>query len=42
MTQANDAYTRMKMLHDNGSLPEMQWVEVQSKVAQARSQLEDR
>ena len=26
MTQANDALERMKMLHDNGSLPEMQWV----------------
>ena len=40
MAQANDALTRYKMLHDNGSLPEVQWVEVQSKVAQARSQLE--
>lgn len=39
MTQANDAYERYKMLHDNGSLPEVQWVEVQSKVAQAQSQL---
>ena len=28
------------MLHDNGSLPEVQWVEIQSKVAQAKSQLE--
>ena len=35
MTQANDALARYKMLHDNGSLPE-----VQSKVAQAKSQLE--
>ena len=40
MTQANDALERYKMLHDAGSLPEVQWVEVQSKVAQARSQLE--
>lgn len=40
MTQANDALTRYKMLHDNGSLPEVQWVEIQSKVAQAKSQLE--
>lgn len=39
MTQANDALQRYGMLHDNGSLPEVQWVEVQSKVAQARSQL---
>ena len=40
MTQANDAFERYKMLHDNGSLPEVQWVEIQSKVAQAKSQLE--
>ena len=40
MTQANDALERYKMLHDNGSLPEVQWVEIQSKVAQAKSQLE--
>jgi RND family efflux transporter MFP subunit len=40
MTQANDALQRYQMLHDNGSLPEIQWVEIQSKVAQAKSQLE--
>lgn len=40
ITQANDALVRFKMLHDNGSLPEVQWVEIQSKVAQAKSQLE--
>ncbi len=40
MTQANDALHRYQMLHDNGSLPEVQWVEIQSKVAQAKSQLE--
>lgn len=40
MTQANDALQRYQMLHDNGSLPEVQWVEIQSKVAQAKSQLE--
>ena len=40
MTQANDALERYKMLHNNGSLPEVQWVEIQSKVAQAKSQLE--
>ena len=40
MTQANDALQRYSMLHDNGSLPEVQWVEIQSKVAQAKSQLE--
>ena len=40
LTQANDALERYRMLHDNGSLPEVQWVEIQSKVAQAKSQLE--
>ena len=40
MAQANDALTRFKMLHDAGSLPEVQWVEIQSKVAMAKSQLE--
>ena len=40
MAQASDALERYKMLHDNGSLPEVQWVEIQSKVAQAKSQLE--
>jgi len=40
MAQANDALQRYGMLHDNGSLPESQWVEIQSKVAQAKSSLE--
>ena len=40
MTQANDALLRYGMLHENGSLPEVQWVEIQSKVAQAKAQLE--
>ena len=40
MAQASDALERYKLLHDNGSLPEVQWVEIQSKVAQAKSQLE--
>ena len=40
MTQANDALERFKMLHDAGSLHEVQWVEIQSKVAQAKSQLD--
>ena len=40
MAQANDALERYKLLHENGSLPEVQWVEIQSKVAQAKSQLE--
>lgn len=33
--QAEDAYARMKQLHDNNSLPEIQWIEVQSKLKQA-------
>ena len=37
LVQAEDAYRRMKELHDKGSLPEIQWVEVQSKLQQARS-----
>ena len=40
MTQANNALKRYGMLHENGSLPEVQWVEIQSKVAQAKSQLD--
>ena len=39
MAQAEDALQRYGMLHNAGSLPEVQWVEIQSKVAQARSQL---
>jgi RND family efflux transporter MFP subunit len=37
LTQAEDAYNRLKQLHDNSSLPEVQWVEVQSKLRQAQS-----
>lgn len=33
--QAQDAYKRMKLLHDNGSLPEIQWVDIQTKLSQA-------
>ena len=40
MAQANDALARYQMLHDAGSLPEVKWVEIQSKVEQAKSQLE--
>ena len=39
MAQAEDALQRYGQLHDAGSLPEVQWVEIQSKVAQARSSL---
>lgn len=37
LSQAEDAYGRMKELHDRGSLPDIKWVEVQSQVEQARS-----
>lgn len=40
MTQADDAYKRLKQLHDNNSLPDMYWVEIQSKVQQAEAALE--
>jgi len=40
MTQAQDAYDRMKVLHDRQSLSEMDWVEVQSRVQQAKSTLQ--
>lgn len=41
LEQAEDAYRRMKQLHDAGSLPEIQWVETQSrlKLAQAAEQM---
>jgi len=37
LEQAEDAYQRYGQLHDNNSLPEIQWVETQSKLRQARS-----
>ena len=37
LRQAEDAYERMKKLHDAESLPEIQWIEVQSKLEQARA-----
>lgn len=37
--QANDAYNRMKLLRDNNSLPEIKWVEIETKVAQAKQML---
>lgn len=39
LNQAEDAYTRMKSLHDKGSLPDIQWVEIQTKVSNARLML---
>ncbi|MDO4160846.1 MAG: efflux RND transporter periplasmic adaptor subunit [Prevotellaceae bacterium] len=35
--QAEDAYERMKQLHDNKSLPDIQWIDVQSKLKQAQA-----
>lgn len=35
--QAEDAWKRMKELYDKGSLAEIKWVEIQSKLQQARS-----
>lgn len=37
LEQAEDAYARMKELHEKGSLPEIQWVETQSRLRQARA-----
>lgn len=37
LEQAKDAYNRMKILHDANSLPDMKWVEVESKLHQAES-----
>lgn len=40
LEQAQDAYDRMKKLHDKGSLAEIKWIEVQSKLQQAKSVME--
>lgn len=37
LEQAKDAYQRLKQLHDNNSLPDIQWVEAESKLKQAQS-----
>ena len=37
--QATDAYNRLKEVHDNGSLSEIKWVEMQSNLQQAQSSL---
>ncbi|MBQ3959248.1 MAG: efflux RND transporter periplasmic adaptor subunit [Muribaculaceae bacterium] len=37
--QAKDAYDRMKILHDNNSLPEIKWVEVETRLHQAETAL---
>lgn len=40
LSQAQDAYARMKQLHDANSLPDIKWVEVESKLRQAESAAE--
>lgn len=37
LAQAQDAYDRVKMLYESKSVPEIKWVEVQSKLQQAKS-----
>lgn len=37
LEQAQDAYNRIKMLYDNQSVPEIKWVEVQTKLREAQS-----
>lgn len=39
-SQALDAYKRMKMIHDKGSLSDIKWVEAQSNLERAKSALE--
>ncbi len=36
-TQAEDAYNRLKTVYEKGSLPEIQWEDVKSKLQQAKS-----
>ena len=38
--QAKDAYDRLKTVHDKGSLTEIKWVEMETKLKQAESQME--
>jgi RND family efflux transporter MFP subunit len=38
--QAKDAYDRMKQVHEQGSLSEVKWVEMESKLKQAESQMQ--
>ena len=40
LEQARDAYERAKKVHDKGSLPDLQWVEVQTRYSQALSTYE--
>ncbi|MGV8829027.1 MAG: efflux RND transporter periplasmic adaptor subunit [Breznakibacter sp.] len=38
--QAKDAYDRLKQVYDNGSLPEVKWVEMETNMKKAQSQWE--
>ncbi len=38
--QAKDAYDRLKVVYEKGSLPEIKWVEMQTNLEQAKSSLE--
>ncbi len=38
--QAKDAYDRLKTVHDQGSLSEIKWVEMETNLAQAKSSLD--
>lgn len=38
--QAKDAYDRLKTVYDEGSLPEIKWVEMETNLEQAKSSLE--
>ena len=37
LAQAQDGYERMKLLYDGGTLPEVQWVDINTKLAQAKA-----
>lgn len=37
LAEAEDAYARLKKLHDADALPDIKWVEIQNKLKQARS-----
>lgn len=37
LAQAQDAYDRMKILHDANSLPEIKWVDIKQKLVQAQN-----
>jgi len=37
LQQAQDAYDRLKPMHENGTLPEIKWVEVETGLSQAKS-----